>query len=224
MTIIIRLRLITDCQNGNNSSLFSGLQDSQIAIKPGSFTGHQQQRHTSHSQQTSSRLQQSGFSGDLADSPGTVQTPDHLPLSQMSELDRFGLAGILAMVRNDNQDLASLAVGQDLTQLGLDLNSSESVSRTSSLMSVESTDAIVVVRCTPPSLHHSPSQARDQCSLSSLCRNATPSTTSTSLIPKYPAFPTKRCFTCFTPCLGMSCKKSLLGSCEHFGCSSVNLF
>lgn len=121
-------------QNGNNnSSLFSGLQDSQITIKPGSFTEHQQQRQPSQSQQTSSRLQQqqSGFGGDLVDSPGTVQTPDQLPLSQMSELDRFGLAGILAMVRNDNQDLASLAIGQDLTQLGLDLNSSEWVPRTS---------------------------------------------------------------------------------------------
>lgn len=51
----------------------------------------------------------------------------------MSELDRFGLAGLLAMSKNDNQDLTSLANGQDLTQLGLDLNSSESVSQTSTL-------------------------------------------------------------------------------------------
>ena len=95
-------------------------------MKPDSFT---QQRQPSQPQQTSSRLQQQqgGFGGDLVDSPGAVQTPDQLPLSQMSDLDRFGLAGILAMVRNDNQDLASLAIGQDLTQLGLDLNSSESV-------------------------------------------------------------------------------------------------
>ncbi|MCJ1299565.1 hypothetical protein MMC08_002357 [Hypocenomyce scalaris] len=108
-------------QNGN---IFSGLQDSQMTMKPDSFT---QQRQPSQPQQTSSRLQQQqgGFGGDLVDSPGAVQTPDQLPLSQMSELDRFGLAGILAMVRNDNQDLASLAIGQDLTQLGLDLNSSD---------------------------------------------------------------------------------------------------
>ncbi|KAA6411802.1 MAG: NOT2 family [Lasallia pustulata] len=115
-----------DLNNGNNS-LFSGLQDSQITLKPGSFTEHQQQRLPSQSQPTSSRLQQqqSGFGGDLVDSPGTAQTPDHLPLSEMSELDRFGLAGLLAMSKNDNQDLTSLANGQDLTQLGLDLNSSD---------------------------------------------------------------------------------------------------
>jgi len=114
-------------QNGNNStSLFSGLQDPQVATKPG-FPEQQQQRQPSQPQQQSSRLQQQsgGFGGDLIDSPGTVRTPDQLPLSQMSDIDRFGLAGILAMVRNDNQDLASLAIGQDLTQLGLDLNSSD---------------------------------------------------------------------------------------------------
>ena len=43
----------------------------------------------------------------------------------MSELDRFGLAGLLATVRSDNPDVAGLAIGQDLNHLGLNLNSVE---------------------------------------------------------------------------------------------------
>ncbi len=43
----------------------------------------------------------------------------------MSELDRFGLAGLLAMIPNDSPDYSSLAIGQDLTVLGLDLNRPE---------------------------------------------------------------------------------------------------
>jgi CCR4-NOT transcription complex subunit 2 len=45
----------------------------------------------------------------------------------MSELDRFGLAGLLGMMRHDSNDVAGLAVGQDLTTLGLDLNQPEYV-------------------------------------------------------------------------------------------------
>lgn len=40
----------------------------------------------------------------------------------MSEIDRFGLPGLLAMIPPDSQDHSGLAVGQDLTVLGLDLN------------------------------------------------------------------------------------------------------
>ena len=43
----------------------------------------------------------------------------------MSELDRFGLAGLMAMIRTEGPDLANLANGQDLTTLGLDLNQPE---------------------------------------------------------------------------------------------------
>lgn len=44
---------------------------------------------------------------------------------QMTELDRFGLNGLLEMIRSDNSDVSSLAVGHDLTTLGLELNSTE---------------------------------------------------------------------------------------------------
>jgi CCR4-NOT transcription complex subunit 2 len=43
----------------------------------------------------------------------------------MSELDRFGLAGLLRMIHSESPDVASLAVGQDLMTLGLDLNQAE---------------------------------------------------------------------------------------------------
>lgn len=43
----------------------------------------------------------------------------------LGELDRFGLAGLLANVRSENPDVAGLAIGQDLNQLGLNLNSVE---------------------------------------------------------------------------------------------------
>ena len=43
----------------------------------------------------------------------------------MTELDKFGLPGLLDSVRSENPDVSNLAIGHDLTTLGLDLNSSE---------------------------------------------------------------------------------------------------
>ncbi|KAL4818945.1 hypothetical protein BDW67DRAFT_156324 [Aspergillus spinulosporus] len=50
---------------------------------------------------------------------------DQQPLTEMSELDKFGLAGLLRMIHSDSADVASLAIGQDLMTLGLDLNQPE---------------------------------------------------------------------------------------------------
>ena len=66
-----------------------------------------------------------GYNGRLADSPGTAHTPEQTPINQMTALERWGLPGLLATVRSENPDVASLAIGQDLTQLGLNLNSPE---------------------------------------------------------------------------------------------------
>ena len=98
-------------------------------MKPNSFAEQQRLQASLQNQTQSSRPQQyqSGFSGDLADSPGGAQQRTKTPLSQMSELDRYGLAGLLEMIRNENVDVSSLAIGHDLTSLGLDLNSSEFV-------------------------------------------------------------------------------------------------
>lgn len=45
--------------------------------------------------------------------------------SSMGETDRFGLGGLLSLIRGESGDYSMLALGQDLTQLGLDLNQPE---------------------------------------------------------------------------------------------------
>lgn len=82
------------------------------------------QQPSTQSQAQTTRLQQ-GYAVGSGESPGTTHTPDQATLSQMSALDRYGLHGLLATVRSENPDVASLAIGQDLTQLGLNLNSPE---------------------------------------------------------------------------------------------------
>ena len=91
-------------------------QDMVNAMAPGqrSFTEQQQLQR-----------QQQAISGD-AQEP-SVQSAEQPPLGQMSELDRFGLAGLLRMIHSESPDVASLAVGQDLMTLGLDLNQPEYV-------------------------------------------------------------------------------------------------
>lgn len=44
--------------------------------------------------------------------------------------DRYGLLGLLGVIRMSNPDLTSLALGIDLTTLGLNLNSSENLHKT----------------------------------------------------------------------------------------------
>ena len=72
------------------------------------------------SQQLPSRQQR----GSLA-SGGAAQTAENVPIDEMTPIDKFGLAGLLANVRSPDADTAALAIGQDLTQLGMDLNSPE---------------------------------------------------------------------------------------------------
>lgn len=68
-----------------------------------------------------------GFPATGKEASGAAQSSDQLPLAEMSELDKFGLAGLLRMIHSDNADVSSLAVGQDLMTLGLDLNQPEYV-------------------------------------------------------------------------------------------------
>lgn len=101
-----------DQMNHNINNLLSNFQEPQS-------TAPQQ---TSQAQQQPTRLPQS-YGGTLPDSPAT--TPEQAQGSQMNDLDRFGLAGLLANVRSENPDVAGLAIGQDLNHLGLNLNSVE---------------------------------------------------------------------------------------------------
>ncbi|KAL2040439.1 hypothetical protein N7G274_006882 [Stereocaulon virgatum] len=77
------------------------------------FPSQQQGSQSSHIQQ-----EYGGRTGD----PGSAHTPDR---PQMSAMEEFGLPGLLATIRSANPDVAGLARGQDLTSLGLNLNSPE---------------------------------------------------------------------------------------------------
>jgi len=46
-------------------------------------------------------------------------------LNGMTDSDRYGLNGLTELIKGDNQDTAMLALGTDLTQLGLDLSQPE---------------------------------------------------------------------------------------------------
>ena len=111
-------------QNGlSNPSLFTNSQNpqqsgpiSQASSKQNPFASQQRQPQ-----------QQPTYGGEFVDSPQAAEIPENvgLSLSGMSEMERFGLTGLLGMIRNESQDLGMLAVGQDLTQLGLNLNQPE---------------------------------------------------------------------------------------------------
>ncbi|OQD75504.1 hypothetical protein PENDEC_c007G06837 [Penicillium decumbens] len=81
------------------------------------------QRNFSDPQQQLQQRQQQGTEGQEVS--GGAQSAEQPPLAQMNELDRFGLAGLLRMIHSESPDVASLAVGQDLMTLGLDLNQPE---------------------------------------------------------------------------------------------------
>ena len=83
------------------------------------------QQQTSQSQQPSQGRQDYG--ARTGDSSRSNHTPDRTPSSQMSALDEFGIAGFLHTLNHENPDVAYLARGQDLTTLGLNLNSAEFV-------------------------------------------------------------------------------------------------
>ncbi|MDI1488692.1 MAG: transcriptional regulator [Ramalina farinacea] len=55
--------------------------------------------------------------------PSTGDIPASQKPEDMSEADRYGLAGFLARIRSEDPMVAGLARGQDLTQLGLNLSS-----------------------------------------------------------------------------------------------------
>ncbi|KAK6531607.1 hypothetical protein TWF694_002790 [Orbilia ellipsospora] len=94
-------------------------------------------------QNTSNRQQQHLLQQASASIGGLSSQPDHQsdqqPLrysstppdtepsesSGRSDIDRFGLNGLLPLIRNEDLDMALLALGTDLTQLGLELNQPE---------------------------------------------------------------------------------------------------
>ncbi|KAG8531750.1 uncharacterized protein KY384_003382 [Bacidia gigantensis] len=75
----------------------------------------------------------SGFNPGRSSSANTQQQPipdsdnriSDQKVEEMSDRDRYGLAGLLARINSDDPMVASMARGQDLTTLGLNLNSSD---------------------------------------------------------------------------------------------------
>jgi CCR4-NOT transcription complex subunit 2 len=64
------------------------------------------------------------FGTENAGSPNT-QIPLHKKLADMTDVERYGLPGLLSMIPLESPDYSSLAMGQDLTVLGLDLSRPE---------------------------------------------------------------------------------------------------
>lgn len=64
------------------------------------------------------------FGGDALGSPN-AQTMPHKKLSEMTDAERYGLPGLLSMIPMESPDYSTLAMGQDLTVLGLDLSRPE---------------------------------------------------------------------------------------------------
>ncbi len=70
---------------------------------------------------------QAGPSGALQNQVGKQQGGNQPNAAQP---DRFGLLGLLSVIRMTDPDLTTLALGTDLTTLGLHLNSSDNVYKT----------------------------------------------------------------------------------------------
>ncbi|KAL8682495.1 MAG: hypothetical protein Q9186_001442 [Xanthomendoza sp. 1 TL-2023] len=104
-------------QQQNINSLLDSFVNQQQAIGSSSRNALPQQQPT---------RQQRGSQA----SGGAAQTAENVPIDQMAPIDKWGLAGLLAKVRSEDPDTAALAIGQDLTQLGMDLNSPEPLHHT----------------------------------------------------------------------------------------------
>jgi CCR4-NOT transcription complex subunit 2 len=99
---------------------------SQLPFRQGAFQDAQQQQPGpigSRPTQIQRQLDQS-YGLDAIESPNNGP-PRQKRLAEMTEQERFGLPGLLAMIPPESPDHCALVVGQDLTVLGLDLNRPE---------------------------------------------------------------------------------------------------
>ncbi|OJD16848.1 hypothetical protein AJ78_03038 [Emergomyces pasteurianus Ep9510] len=117
---------IGQMQNGAHSQEKEDLGTSsmQRAVRPETYSDQQGQTVMRLAPQN--RQQQTGtFGADGQEQSLQGQASEQTPLTQMPDRDRFGLQGLLSMIHSENPDVATLAVGQDLMSLGLDLNQPE---------------------------------------------------------------------------------------------------
>lgn len=83
------------------------------------------QQYQQHANQSQFRLQPMSAVGQPFRDQGAKHTQAAQPAS-----DPFGLRGLLSVIRMSDPDLTSLALGIDLTTLGLNLNSTENLHKT----------------------------------------------------------------------------------------------
>ena len=110
-------------QNGSNSSLLPTQGQSQSQhVSPGLSAPGFSQSHQQQFQSGSSQLPSTTGDPQLQPSAAAPQTPAQQVL--MSAADRWGLLGLLAMIKNADPDTALLNIGTDLGTMGLDMNHS----------------------------------------------------------------------------------------------------
>ncbi|KAK9055403.1 hypothetical protein SSX86_026486 [Deinandra increscens subsp. villosa] len=125
----------SDMFQGSHSSYHSqGGGSSSVGLRPlnspntvsgvGSYD-HLMQQYQQQQNQSQFRLQQIFSASQSYRDQGikSMQVPQAAP-------DRFGLLGLLSVIRMSDPDLTSLALGIDLTTLGLNLNASENLYKT----------------------------------------------------------------------------------------------
>ncbi|KAG0643588.1 hypothetical protein HOY80DRAFT_944955 [Tuber brumale] len=83
------------------------------------------QNPVGHSLGAQQQVQQSKLPSSLSSVDFGGNQSNSMQTSGMGETDRFGLGGLLSLIRGESGDYSMLALGQDLTQLGLDLNQPE---------------------------------------------------------------------------------------------------
>ena len=102
-------------RTGQLSNMF--YQGPQIGMRTGGDLAPGAQRPPQH------QFEQT-FGADALGSPN-AQNMLHKKLSEMTDSERYGLPGLLSMIPLESPDYSSLAMGQDLTVLGLDLSRPE---------------------------------------------------------------------------------------------------
>ena len=119
---------------GSNYPSESGSRVVSDSLRQGNERRGQQNGSTDNSlfsdlqtQQTLGGRDSTAPAGSTVDSPNGSGQPRARSPSQMSDRDRYGLGGLIEQIRNSDADSSNLAIGMDLTNLGLDLNSSEPI-------------------------------------------------------------------------------------------------
>lgn len=118
--IVNSVSILRPARTSSNAA-FPGLQQSQGPPRSGSLAEQQQNPASRPLQQPGDQV----ASAEVIESPNMVPGVPNGRLSNMTELERYGLPGLLTMISDHSPDHSTLAVGQDLTVVGLDLNRPE---------------------------------------------------------------------------------------------------